>query len=154
MAIARRTLGQEVRRLRLERGMTLRQMAEQTGIPEPTLSRLENDRHRKRGPQEYVLRRVAEALASTPEDAEKLFAYFRTLQAELIGYWGPDSQPAGPIHLSQDGLVDIQDMPTKEAVAWVLRQKKWPPHNVALVMQAVELFRPNSSDEPARVRVA
>lgn len=147
--MAKRTLGREVRRLRLERGMTLRQLAEATGIHQPTLSRLENDRHTKRGPHEYVLRKVAQALAPTAEAADKLYTYFRTLQAELIGYWGLDVQSEGPIHLSTDAVVDLQSMRTGEAVAWVLRQRKWPPEKVQVVVGVVENIHPKSSDEPA-----
>jgi transcriptional regulator with XRE-family HTH domain len=56
---ARETLGEHVRRLRVEQAMTLRALARRVGVSAPFLSDLEHDRRR---PSEATLKLIANAL--------------------------------------------------------------------------------------------
>ena len=59
------TMGQRIKRLRQERGMTQPQLSAATGISIEHLSRIENDRHR---PQPRTLRDLANGLGVSEKD--------------------------------------------------------------------------------------
>lgn len=57
----RRVIGHELKRLRLARGLTLRQVAELSGVTESILSKVENG---KRDPAHSTVERIADALGA------------------------------------------------------------------------------------------
>ena len=73
-----RTLGQEIRRLRNDAGMTLRGLARQVEVSAAHLSDIEHDRRR---PSEALLRRIARGLRGVGATFEALEAHVTGLDA-------------------------------------------------------------------------
>src|ERR1700735_1747529 len=66
VSLEEETFGQRIRRLRRERGLTQRQLAEAVGLDFTYLSKVENDRGEP--PGEETVRRLADVLAVDVED--------------------------------------------------------------------------------------
>lgn len=73
-------LGQEVRRLRLEAGVTLRGLAARLGVSPAHLSDIEHDRRR---PSERLLRKIAHELRATGASYEVLHELITGIDPEL-----------------------------------------------------------------------
>ena len=112
-----RQLGSTIRRLRLDAGLTLVQLAEKAGLSQPFLSQVENDRAQ---PSMESLSRIARALHTTPQS---LFGQPEARDAPLTVVRRDD--PAGlpayrplvvgdaPFH-----VVEFTDLPHDFVDAW------------------------------------
>lgn len=95
------TIGENIRRIRLERGLTLKQLGEEVGVSEAYIRAYETGR---RNPKQQSLESLAqalhvnvEALAGTDFDGVKamhrLFQVFRQYSGELIEIEDKDGNP-------------------------------------------------------------
>lgn len=72
------TLGARIKRFRLQRGMTQRDLAQRVGVGVPYISKIESGRER---PGDEVLLAIAESLGDDPDE---LFLVARRLPPDLV----------------------------------------------------------------------
>ena len=111
-----RNLGERIRALRTEQGMTLPELAEEAGVSKGILSKLENDK--ESNPSLDTLQKIAVALKATLSDL------LETEKAQLVKIV-PEKQPSW-----QKGLVAYLHSQKKELdydilnAVYVLRNRK------------------------------
>lgn len=116
-----RNLGERIRALRTEQGLTLPALAEQAGVSKGILSKLENDN--ESNPSLDTLHKIAVALKATLSD------FLETEKAQLLKFV-PDKQP-----FWQKGLVAYLRAQKKDVdqdilnAMYVLRNRKAVKHD-------------------------
>lgn len=91
------TFGETAKRLRKERGISQRDLAEQVGIDFTYLSKIENDRMEP--PSEDTIRRMAEALNTNPDELLVVADRFPSDLADAL----KDTETIGALRRSLDG---------------------------------------------------
>ncbi len=110
-------LGAAIRRLRLDAGLTLVQLAARAGLSQPFLSQVENDRAQ---PSMESLSRLARALGTTPQslfsspaDRDAPLTVVRAADESGLASYRPLVTGDAPFH-----VVEFTDLPREFVDAW------------------------------------
>lgn len=141
-----KTFGRLVRELRLRADMNQDELAREAGMSPSNLSKIENEIYTH--PHRHRVISLAEALGRrlgwSQDELERRKKEF----LRLAGWAVEEDAQTLPLDAALSNIVSLGAV---RAVEFMLREQfQWPPERVAMVAKAVELFHPNSSDEPAR----
>ena len=140
ITVAAKRLGLEVRRRRLQRGMTQQQLALKVGIRPSYISKIESGilDPEKQGPGESVVRSLAENLAMEGESVDDLTSFFMTACLGKLPKT-VEQEVVNSIRASMERQAEVDsDVPRRSSARALLRHAgKWMGDDLEQCLKAV-----------------